>query len=310
MILALTGGVGGAKLATGLAKILSNEELHIVVNTGDDFNYWGLPISPDIDTVMYNLAGVNNTSLGWGIEDEKWTILEGMEKMKVDNWFRIGDRDLLTHLHRAQLLNDGHSLTSATDIICNKYGVHHSIIPMTDNPIHTLLHTKKDTIVFQDYFVKQKCKPIIHSISYQGCDDSMPSAKLMTLIDNPSLKGIVICPSNPFLSIAPILSIPLLRKKLQSMSVPIIAVSPLINGQAIKGPTSKIMYELGVDVSNFGIASFYSDIISGIVIDASDSSDKMKLKKQGINVFTTNTLMKSNTDKVKLAKSVLSYLGV
>ena len=269
-ILALSGGVGGAKLALGLSNVLPPAQLEIIANTGDDFEHLGLYISPDIDTIMYALAGLSDTNRGWGVEGETWNFLSALKGLGGPDWFQLGDKDLAVHIYRSNMLNQGMSLSQATAKLQSGLGVKHKIIPMTDDPVRTLIHTDDGILGFQEYFVKERCRPVIKKIVFDGADNARIQPDLAATLDDPTLTGVIICPSNPYLSIDPILSVPGLRKKLATLTIPVVAVSPIVGGQSIKGPTAKIMQELDVPVSPLSIAHRYNDFLTGIMIDESD----------------------------------------
>jgi LPPG:FO 2-phospho-L-lactate transferase len=247
-VLALSGGIGGAKLALGLQNVLAPGDLTVVVNTGDDFEYLGLAISPDIDTTLYTLAGLANPQLGWGRADETWNCMNEIERIDGAVWFRLGDKDLAVHLQRTRRLSTGESLQSVTSDFARLFGLKTRIVPMSNDPIRTMLTTDEGTLAFQEYFVNRQCKPVVRSIAYNGASAAQPAEKLVELIAN-EVDVVVVCPSNPYLSIDPILATPGLRAALRHTSAAVVAVSPLIAGHAIKGPTAKLMLELGVDVS-------------------------------------------------------------
>ena len=304
-ILALSGGVGGAKLALGLSNVLPPAQLEIVANTGDDFEHLGLYISPDIDTIMYALAGLSDTNRGWGVEGETWNFLSALKGLGGPDWFQLGDKDLAVHIFRSSMLNEGMSLSQATAQLQDGLGVKHKIIPMTDDPVRTLIYTDDGILGFQEYFVKERCRPVIKKIVFDGADNARIQPDLATALDDPTLTGVIICPSNPYLSIDPILSVAGLRKKLATLTIPVVAVSPIVDGQSIKGPTAKIMQELNVPVSPLSIAPRYKDILSGIMIDQSDGALRNKLEREGLRVGVSNTVMKTISDKKALAEKIL-----
>ena len=307
-ILALSGGVGGAKLALGLSNVLPPAQLEIIANTGDDFEHLGLYISPDIDTIMYTLAGLSDSNRGWGVEGETWNFLSALKGLGGPDWFQLGDKDLAVHIYRSNMLNQGMSLSQATAKLQGGLGVKHKIIPMTDDPVRTLIHTDHGILGFQEYFVKKRCRPAVKKIVFDGADNARIQPELAATLDDPTLTGVIICPSNPYLSIDPILSVPGLRKKLANLATPVVAVSPIVGGQSIKGPTAKIMQELNVPVSPLSIAHRYKDFLTGIMIDESDNSLRNKLESEGLRVGVSNTVMKTNSDKNALATIILDLL--
>ena len=305
-ILALCGGVGGAKLAWGLAQVLPPEQLVIAVNTGDDFEHLGLHISPDIDTVMYTLAGLNNRELGWGLQDETWQCMQALETLGSETWFRLGDRDLATHLERSRLLARGVSLSEVTRQLCLQLGVRHSVIPMSDDPVRTRVKTDIGELAFQDYFVRHQCGPRVSGVEFSGAKSAQMSAGLRAALQDPDLGAVIVCPSNPLLSIAPILAVPGVRECLQSLAVPVIVVSPLVSGKAVKGPTAKMMAELAMPCDSGSIAAYYRDIAGVLVIDECDAAEA---NQPGFVVHACKTLMKTDADKRYLAEALLGILS-
>ncbi|MDP6675033.1 MAG: 2-phospho-L-lactate transferase, partial [Gammaproteobacteria bacterium] len=256
-IVALTGGVGGAKLVLGLSQILKATQLTAIVNTGDDFTHLGLPISPDLDTLMYTLAGLVNPDTGWGCNDETWSFMQALEQLDAETWFRIGDRDLATHVIRAQLLAEPATLTQVTQALCQRLSIHTRILPMSDTPVRTQVVTDCGRLDFQHYFVRDRAEPVVKQLEYAGVDNAAPSPAALTALQDPDLAGIVIAPSNPYLSIDPILAVPGMRAALQAATAPIVAVSPIVGGAALKGPAAKIMRELGIEPSAAAVSRHY-----------------------------------------------------
>jgi LPPG:FO 2-phospho-L-lactate transferase len=304
MILALAGGVGGAKLAQGLTMRLPPEELLIVVNTGDDFVHLGMHISPDIDTVMYWLAGLNDHVRGWGLAGESWNFMAALGRLA---WFNLGDGDLATHVARTQRLDQGETLSGVTRHLCAQLGIAYHITPMTNGSVRTIVHTADAALAFQDYFVRLHCEPTVTGIAFDRSEDAVPSPAFAAAMANPALRAIVICPSNPVLSVDPILSIPGVREWIRQTRVPVVAVSPIVGGQAIKGPAAKIFRELGRDVSVIGVAEHYRGLIDGLVIDAIDSAAKPAIEALGMRAACTDSVMKSLDDQAKLAADVLAF---
>jgi len=303
-VLALCGGVGGAKLALGLQSVVAPGQLTLAVNTGDDFEFLGLHISPDLDTVLYTLAGLNDTARGWGRADETWNFMATLRELGAEDWFSLGDRDLAIHLERTRRLRAGETLTDVMGDLARRTGVNARLLPMTDSPLRTVVHTPAGELPFQHYFVKHRCEPVVTGISFAGASQAVANPALSQALADPGLTAIVVCPSNPFLSIDPILSVRGLRAALQDSMAPIVVVSPLVGGQAVKGPTAKIMGELGLDVNSQSIAEHYAGLIDGMVIDTSDAADAAAL---GIPVHVTRTLMRSTEDKCSLAREVLAF---
>jgi LPPG:FO 2-phospho-L-lactate transferase len=300
--LALCGGVGGAKLALGLSHIVAPEQLTIVVNTGDDFEHLGLTICPDIDTVTYTLAGLVQPTQGWGRDEESFAALDTVERLGGETWFRLGDKDIGLHLMRRMLLGEGLSLSEVTARIARQLGVAHEIAPMTDNAVRTMLNTTTGMMPFQHYFVRERCTPVVTGIKYSGVDYAQASPALMQALFNPDLAGIFICPSNPYLSIDPILALPGIRQMLIDARAPVIAVAPIVQREAIKGPTVKIMRELAVEPSAAAVAEHYADFLDGYLIDAAD-----QVAVAGTQVMSCNIVMKTLADKVALARRCVAF---
>lgn len=305
MILALAGGVGGAKMAQGLAMRLPPEELVVVVNTGDDFSHLGLHISPDVDTVMYWLSGRNDCVRGWGLAGETWNFMAALGRLGGPTWFNLGDADLATHVSRTHRLARGETLSAVTRHLCSLLGVAHHIVPMTDQAVRTIVHTADAALAFQDYFVRLRCEPVITRVTFEGAEDAVPSPAFAAALANPALRAIVVCPSNPVLSIEPILSIPGVRERLRQTRVPVVAVSPIIGGQAIKGPAAKILRELGRDVSVIGIAEYYRGLVQGLLIDTIDIAARPAIEARGMRVVVTDSVMRNAIDQERLAGEAL-----
>lgn len=307
--LALSGGVGGAKLVVGLAQLLSPDQLTIVCNTGDDFDHYGLRICPDLDSVMYALADRNNETQGWGLADESWRVLDQLAAIGGENWFKLGDLDIATHLLRSECLRRGETLSTATQKLCAGFGVQHHVVPMSDAAVATIVETESGDLSFQHYFVREQCKPAVHGFYFRGIENAKPHADLLQpLLDN-SIDAVIICPSNPFVSIDPILQLPGVRAALQNTAVPVIAVSPIVGGNAIKGPAAKMLRELNYASSAFAVAEYYRDIIDGFVIDLVDADQADAIAELGIAVHVTASVMKAQQDRVRLADEVLRFAG-
>ena len=306
-IVALCGGVGGSKLALGLNEILDQKNLSIITNTGDDFLYLGFYICPDIDTVIYTLAGINNPENGWGRKNETWKTLDVLKELGADTWFKLGDKDLAVHLFRSKEKRNGILLTTITRKISNKFGLRTNILPMSNHMVHTTLDTNIGEISFQDYFVRKKCEPVVKNIIFKSKKPVATDA-VNRALKAQDLNGLVICPSNPYLSIDPILSIPRIKKLIQNLKKPRIAISPIVDGDSIKGPTSKIMQEMGIEVSSSSIAKHYQGLIDGIIIDQSDEAQVNNIEKMGIQVKLANIIVKTKTEKNKLAQESLEFL--
>jgi LPPG:FO 2-phospho-L-lactate transferase len=306
MIVALAGGVGGAKLAEGLAAVVSGD-LSVVVNTGDDFEHFGLAVSPDLDTVMYTLAGIANAETGWGLAGETWGFLDQATRLGGPAWFRIGDRDLATHVLRTERLRRGENLTSITADLCRRLGIKARILPMSDAPVRTVVHTPEGALAFQEYFVRRRCEVAVTGFTFDGADRARPTEEVRSALQHPALAAIVICPSNPFVSIDPILAVPGLKDLLRESRVPIMAVSPIIGGAAVKGPAAKMMRELGREVSAATVAAYYRDLVDGIVIDEADAGLASHIEAMEMAVLIVPTLMRSSADRRALALGCLDF---
>jgi len=307
VIIALSGGVGGAKLALGLSRILPPEDLLVVVNTGDDFEHLGLSISPDIDTVMYTLAGLANKELGWGRADETWSCMETLAAIGGDTWFRLGDRDLAVHIERTRRLRAGESLSAITDDLCRRLGIAQCVLPMSNDPVRTRLLTPTGWLDFQEYFVRNRCEPKVLELDFHGAQQARPHPEFIAALNDIRLEAVVICPSNPFISVEPILAIPGVREALAGCAAPVIAVSPIIAGRAVKGPTAKMMTELGLDPTAGNVAQRYRDLLDGYVIDHADMAEVVSIDAR---VTLAQTLMTTIEDREALAKTVLDAAAV
>ena len=304
-VLALSGGIGGAKLALGLYRVLPPGKLTVVANTGDDFEHLGLSISPDIDTLLYTLAGLDNPELGWGRRNETWTFMAALEALGGETWFKLGDGDLATHVERTRRLAAGESLSKVTDDFQRRLGISARLLPMSDDRVRTRLRTGEDWLDFQDYFVRRRASPVVREIAYAGASEARANHDFLAALAD-DLELVVICPSNPFLSIDPVLSLPGVRDALRACRAPVVAVSPIIGGKAIKGPTAKIMAELGLPVSAAAVARHYEDILDVFIADEADASEVEDL---GIPVRLARTLMSTIEDREVLARAVLAAAG-
>ena len=300
-ILAITGGVGGAKLALGLSKILTPDELLFLVNTGDDFQHLGLEISPDLDSLLYALSGKNNPELGWGRANETWACISELEELGADSWFRLGDRDLALHLVRTQMLNQGATLQNVADRLSESLGIDHRIAPMSNDKISTTVNTPNGKLAFQEYFVREQCEPAVIDFDFEGIENSKPNPVVMSWLDE--CDGIIICPSNPYVSVDTILSVPKYRDAFQSK--PVIAVSPIVGGLAIKGPAAKMMTELGVPPTPIAVAKHYGSLLSGFVLDQTDHE---QAKDIPIPSIVTQTIMLTLQDRIGLAEQCVRFL--
>ena len=308
-VVALAGGVGGAKLALGLARSLPPDRLAIVVNTGDDEEFHGLHVSPDLDTMLYTLAGISNEETGWGIAGETFHALGMLSGYGADTWFNLGDRDLATHIRRTQLLREGSSLSEVTERLCGWLGVEHPIVPMSDQPVRTFLETGDGLLAMQDYFVRRRSEPQVSSVRYQGAEAARPSPGFAGALEGAGL--VVLCPSNPLLSTGPILSLPGVRENLSEPRPDRtrIAVSPIIGGEAVRGPAAKIMSELGHEASSLGVARLYQDICDLFLIDEADRELAPAIAELGMEPVTAPILMRTEQDKVDLARLILELGG-
>jgi LPPG:FO 2-phospho-L-lactate transferase len=306
-VVALSGGVGGAKLALGLSRVLRADELTIVCNTGDDFEHLGLCISPDIDTVMYTLAGLANQELGWGRGDVTWSFMQTLGELGGETWFRLGDRDLAVHVERTRRLCAGDTLSAITADFCHRLGVGPRVLPMSDDPVRTRVRTDEGWIDFQEYFVRRRCEPVVHELAFHGATTARAQPGFLAALGDPRLAAVVICPSNPFISIEPILAVPGVRAALADCAAPVVAVSPIIGGRAVKGPTAKMMAELGLTPSAGGVARRYDGLIDGYVCDFADMDQVAGISAK---VTLAQTLMTTLADREALARTVLDAARV
>ncbi|MBL8098255.1 MAG: 2-phospho-L-lactate transferase [Anaerolineales bacterium] len=306
-ITALAGGVGGAKLAHGLAQVLSPEELTIIVNTGDDFEHLGLTICPDLDTVCYTLANLANPETGWGRKDETWNVIANIEKLGGPSWFRLGDSDFATHIERTRRLKEGQTLTQITQDFCKAWGIKHSILPMSDSPVRTMVNTDAGELAFQEYFVHRRCEPRVKGFRFEGVEIAEPTVGVKEAVESADV--IVICPSNPWVSIDPIIKTLTPALSLKGRGRMVVAVSPIIGGKAIKGPAAKMFSELGIEPSALAVAKHYRNILDGFVLDDVDSNLEDEIKKINMKTWKTNTLMNNVSDRTRLANDVLHFIG-
>ena len=301
-IVAISGGIGGAKLALGLYRALPADSLMVACNTGDDFEHLGLSISPDLDTVLYTLAGLANPQTGWGRADETWSFMQALESLGGETWFRLGDADLAIHVERTGRLAAGESLSAVSDDFCTRLGVRARVVPMSDQPVRTMVYTDDGIVPFQRYFVQNRCQPRVTGFSFHGAGDAHPSLPLWEALLGESLEAVVICPSNPFISIDPILAVPGLRGAIADCGAPVVALSPIIAGDAVKGPTAKMMAELGMPRSARAVAEHYEGLLTGFVLDEADEGTITHLP-----CLHTRILMQSEEDKTALAVKVLDF---
>jgi LPPG:FO 2-phospho-L-lactate transferase len=306
-LLALSGGVGGAKLALGLARTLEPQQLAIVCNTGDDFEHYGLPICPDLDTVMYTLAGRNNTEQGWGLAGESWRTMEALAGLGGETWFRLGDLDFATHLQRGALLRGGASLSAATRELCAHLGIEYPVWPMSDDPVRTVVNTDGGDLNFQHYFVREQCRPRVRGFRFDGIERARPQPQFIELLQDAQLGALIICPSNPFVSIDPILKLPGVDAALRATNAPVIAVSPIVGGAALKGPAAKMFTELQLPSTALAVAEHYGDLLDGFVIDVADAALAPAIEALGVAVHVTQTVMHTLEDRIGLARSTLRF---
>lgn len=300
----MTGGVGGAKLALGLTHVLKPNEVQFLVNVGDDFEHLGLPISPDIDTLLYTLSGLSDQVQGWGRAGESWSTMEALEHLGGETWFRLGDKDIALHLLRRSLFDSGMSLTQVVEHVARQFGISHTILPVSDDPIRTVVQCELGDLPFQEYFVRHQCEPKVTSFSFDGADNAKLNKKLV--LDQVS--GVILCPSNPYLSIDPMLSLRELRDFLINTEVPVVAVSPIVGGKALKGPTAKIMRELEIPSTSLNVAEHFSGLLDGFVIDAIDRKETQRIQNNALQVLVCNTVMNSLEDRIQLAECTVQFL--
>jgi len=297
-IVALAGGVGAAKFLEGLVRIVPQENISIIVNTGDDEEFYGLYVCPDLDIITYTLAGIVDKNKGWGIKGDTFNCLEMLSKYGYETWFKLGDKDLATHIHRTLLLKQGRRLTEVAEDIAKKLGVKAKVIPMTDNRVRTMIVTDRGVLKFQEYFVREKTKVKVKKVYYEGVEKATPSPEALQALREADL--VIVCPSNPILSIGPIISLREIREELRRKKVT--AISPIVGGKALKGPTDRLMRDLGIEPSAYSIAVLYKDFLDLLIIDEVDKHLKKEIEKVGIKVEVTNTVMKTIEDKINLAR--------
>jgi LPPG:FO 2-phospho-L-lactate transferase len=302
-ITALAGGVGASKLLHGLYDVIDPRDLTVIVNTGDDITLHGLKISPDLDIVTYTLAGIVDAAKGWGYRGETFHALKRLAVFGRINWFNLGDRDLATHIHRSAMLSDGKSLSDAAEAIRLALGVKSRILPMSDHPVPTMIDTVEGELHFQEYLVKRRAEPVVRSIRFGGADEARPARGVLEAIRDAD--RILICPSNPLISIGPILAVPGIREALRARKASVIAVCPIVGGKSLKGPSDKMLAELGHEASAYGVSKLYADFSGTLVIDPADRTQAETIRKLGMKVEILPTVMKTRAQKRKLARSVL-----
>lgn len=304
-ILALAGGVGGGKLARGLTAVLPPQSLAIVVNTADDFVHLGLHISPDIDSVLYALADLNDPKRGWGIAGESWSFMSALERLGAETWFKLGDRDLATHVLRTQMLAQGRKASDVTAELAQRLGLAHKVAPMSDDPVRSVVETDEGALAFQDYFVRRQCQPVFRDVRFEGAETAEPSTTLRAALAQAD--AIVITPSNPFVSIDPILALRGVAEALARWQGPIVAVSPIVGGDAVKGPLAKMLRERGLEPSALAIARHYGRLVDGWVIDQKDRASATAIEALGCRVHVCDTMMRTLDDKIRLAHETLDF---
>jgi LPPG:FO 2-phospho-L-lactate transferase len=304
-VCALAGGVGGAKLASGLQDVLAPGDLSVVVNTADDFDLWGLHICPDLDTVVYTLAGISNPDTGWGIADESFETLNMLESYGEETWFKLGDRDLATHILRTSRMHSGETITEVTVGLSVALGVESAVLPMSDDPVSTVLDTTEGRLDFQEYFVRRGQRDEVLGIELRGIQDAGPTERVLAALSDAD--AIVLCPSNPVVSVGPILALPGITEALASASAPKVAVSPIVGGRALKGPADRMLASLGHEVSATGVARMYAGLVDGMVVDRTDEGERAGIEALGMRVLTTGSVMRDTEDRARLAAETLEF---
>ena len=302
IVVALSGGIGGAKLALGLYRVLPPGALTVICNPGDDFDHLGLRVCPDTDTVLYTLAGIANPVAGWGRVDETWTFMRVLADLGAENWFRLGDGDLALHVERTRRLAGGETWSSICGDIAHRLGVHARVVPACDEALRTVVKTPNGRLAFQHYFVRDRCEPAVTGFEFEGAESARPCDAVLDALADSTLRCVVVCPSNPFISIDPILAVPGMRDAIRASGAPVLGVSPIIGGGAVKGPTAKMMRELGLEVSNRAIERHYGDVVDAWIIDSADAADAPRFNRP---VRTAPTLMRTDAEKDALAQVVL-----
>ena len=305
-IVALAGGVGGAKLGDGLTQILPPEDLTVIVNTGDDFHHWGLKVCPDLDTVCYTVAGLANPETGWGRNNESWNVISEISRLNGVDWFKIGDHDLATHIERTERLASGRRLSEIVHDFCQSWGIKITILPMSDDAVPTIVNTSEyGEMAFQEYFVHQRCNPEIKGFKFVGVEFSRPATGVMEAINKAD--ALILCPSNPWVSLDPILSVPGILAAVKSRKI-VAGVSPIVGGAAIKGPAAKMFSELNIEPSAFAVAQHYEGMISHFALDLIDHDLEQSISNLGMKTTTVNTVMKTQVDRRQLAADVLNFI--
>jgi len=306
-VLALSGGVGGAKLVHGLAQVLPGTDLVVCCNTGDDFTHLGLHVCPDIDTILYTLSGLANPELGWGRAGETWHFMDTMAVLGGETWFRLGDADLAMHVTRTQALAAGRSVSAITADLAQRLGIKAAIVPMSDDPVRTIVLTPGGELAFQHYFVRERCAPVVTGFRFEGAHTAKPAPAVAAALADQNLRAILFCPSNPYVSLGPIFAVKDIADALLKRRAPAIAVSPIVGGVAIKGPAAKMMAELGQEVSALAVAKLLRPYIDGFVIDETDAAQADAIRALGLKVEVAPTVMRSAADKRTLAETMLAF---
>ncbi|HUN88822.1 MAG TPA: 2-phospho-L-lactate transferase [Terriglobales bacterium] len=307
MITVLTGGTGGAKFVWGLAQVLPPEQLAVIVNTGDDVTWWGLHVSPDLDSVMYALGGKLSRDRGWGYEDDSFRVLERMRSLGAEGWFGVGDLDLATHLRRTQLLSEGNSLTQATAELCRVMNVRQKLLPVSDDPVRTVVTTPDGDLSFQEYFVRERWKPIVVDVKFNGSENALTGPEVLQSIIQSEI--VIIAPSNPVTSIGPILAVSGVCDALRCTTAQVIAISPIVGNAAVSGPAGEMLKMRGLPISAVGIAQHYRDLIDALIADSQDEDKRQEIETAGVPAVFTNTIMKSDAERIALAKFALSTVA-
>jgi len=307
LIVALAGGVGAARFLQGLIRVVQEEEVTVIVNTGDDIELYGLHISPDLDIIMYTLAGIVNEETGWGIQGDTFHFLEMLQKYGQETWFKLGDKDLATHIYRTNLIKSGLPLSEVTSRLCQSLGLKVKILPMTNDKFETKIVTDKGVMHFQEYLVKRGAQDKVINVIFEGAEEAQPAPGVVDSILEAD--AVIVCPSNPIVSVGTILSVKNVRSALKETKAKMVAISPIVGGRPIKGPADRLMRGLGLEVSAFSVANFYRDFLDVFIIDYVDQSERNRIKRLGLNVIVANTIMKSLEDKIQLAKVVLRSIN-
>jgi LPPG:FO 2-phospho-L-lactate transferase len=303
LIVALAGGVGAARFLQGLVRVVPEKEVTVIVNTGDDIELYGLHISPDIDIVTYTLAGIVNEETGWGIQGDTFHFLEMLQKYGQETWFKLGDKDLATHIYRTNLIKKGLPLSEATSRLCQSLGLNVRILPMTNDKFETKIATDKGAMHFQEYLVKRGAQDKVINVIFEGAEKAQPAPRVVDSILEAD--AVIVCPSNPIVSIGTIFSVKNVKNALKETKAKTVAISPIVGGRPIKGPADKLMQGLGLEVSAFSVADLYRDFLDFFIIDHADQTERNRIERLGLNVIVTNTIMKSLEDKIQLAKVAL-----